>query len=216
MVFSGWDAEAIEFYEGLAHDNSKAYWHDNKHRYESLVRAPMVALLAELEPQFGVGHIFRPNRDVRFGADKSPYKTAIGATLEKGGYVQFSAEGLASGCGAYVMAADQLDRYRQGVAANPTGLELETIVAALRNTGAEVTAHDALKSAPRGYPKDHPRITLLRNKGLIAWRQWPIAPWLGTKKAKDRVVEFFNAAKPLTGWLDDNVGPTHLVEERRR
>ena len=185
MGFVGWDAEAIEFYEGLVHDNSKAYWHDNKQRYETLVREPMAALLAELESDFGAGHIFRPNRDVRFSADKSPYKTAIGATLERGGYVQFSAEGLAAGCGAYVMATDQLARYRAAVADDASGEALTGLIARCRKNGADITARDALKSAPRGYPKDHPRIDLLRYKGIIAWRQWPIAPWLGAKKAKE-------------------------------
>ena len=62
--------------------------------------------------EFGEGKIFRPNRDVRFSADKSPYKTNIAAMLAGGGYIQFSAEGLGAGNGFYVMAPDQLDRYR--------------------------------------------------------------------------------------------------------
>jgi uncharacterized protein (DUF2461 family) len=106
MAFGGWPAEAIEFYEGLEADNSKTYWQKNKAVYEELVRGPMDELLAELAPQYGEGRIFRPYRDVRFSKDKSPYKTAIAATLANGGYISFSAEGLGAGRGLYMPAPD--------------------------------------------------------------------------------------------------------------
>jgi uncharacterized protein (TIGR02453 family) len=210
MAFRGWPAEAIEFYEGLEADNTRAYWTDHKQEYEELVKGPMLALLAELEPDFGAGKIFRPYRDVRFSGDKSPYKTAIGATLERGGYVQFSARGLAAGSGYYVMLPDQLEQYRRAVADEMTGAELESLVADLRRAGTEVTAKESLRTAPKGYPKDHPRIDLLRHKGLIAWREWPVAAWMGTAKAKQRVVDFFVGARPLTAWLDKHVGPSAM------
>ena len=108
VSFGGWPADAIDFYDGLEEDNSKAYWQAHKATYDRSVRGPMEELLAELAGQFGPGRIFRPNRDVRFSADKSPYKTAIGATMDNGGYLQLSAAGLAAGRGMYMMAADQL------------------------------------------------------------------------------------------------------------
>lgn len=206
MAFKGWPAEAIEFYEGLEADNTRAYWQDHKQDYEELVKRPMVELLAEIEGEYGGGKIFRPFRDVRFSRDKSPYKTAIGATLERGGYVQFSAHGLAAGSGYYVMMPDQLERYRQAVDDDKSGLKLVGLVTALRKAKIDVAAHDTLKTAPKGYPKDHPRIELLRYKGLIAWKQWPVAAWMGTAKAKQRVVDFLEAARPLNAWLDTYVG----------
>ncbi len=208
MAFKGWPAEAIEFYEGLEADNTRAYWQDHKKEYEAFVKAPMVELLAELADEFGEGKIFRPFRDVRFSRDKSPYKTAIGATLERGGYVQFSAHGLASGSGYYVMMPDQLERYRQAVDDDKSGLKIVEICTTLRKAKIEVAAHDTLKTAPKGYPKDHPRIELLRHKGLIAWRQWPVAAWMGTARAKQRVTDFLAAPRPLNEWLDTNVGPS--------
>jgi uncharacterized protein (TIGR02453 family) len=210
MAFKGWPAEAIEFYEGLEADNTRAYWQDHKQEYEELVRQPMLELLAELEADYGAGKIFRPFRDVRFSRDKTPYKTAIGATLERGGYVQFSAHGLAAGTGYYVMMPDQLERYRQAVDDDKSGAKVVAICGALRKARIDVTAREALKTAPKGYPKDHPRIDLLRNKGLIAWKQWPVAAWMGTAKAKSRVVEFLEAARPLVAWLDANVGPSSM------
>lgn len=206
MAFTGWPAEALDFYEGLTADNSKSYWTEHKATYDEKVYAPMVALLAELEPGFGAGKIFRPYRDVRFSADKSPYKTAIAARLEKGGYVQLSADGLACGRGYYWMASDQLVRYRKAVAEDRTGKELESIIAVAAKKKIGITGHEQLKTAPRGYPKDHPRVDLLRNKGLVAWQEWPPAPWLGTGKAKDRVIAFLHATDALAEWLDTNVG----------
>ena len=214
MAFHGWSAEALEFYEGLAADNTKTYWTARRAVYEQQVRAPMVALLAELEPDFGAGKIFRPYRDVRFGADKSPYKTAIAATLARGGYVHLSADGLAAGSGMYHMAADQLARYREAVADDPTGEGLQAVVAGLTRRGIEIVGHDRLKTAPKGYPKDHPRIELLRLKGLVAWQQWPVAPWLGTATAKRRIVEFLRVARPLDEWLETYVGPSELPPDR--
>ena len=207
MAFRGWKVEALEFFEGLEVENTKAYWQRNKDVYDTLVRAPMEELLAELAPDWGEGRIFRPYRDVRFSADKSPYKTHMGAMVGDG-YVQLNAEGLAAGAGMWEMAPDQLERYRKAVDREKTGVQLEGIVAALRETGIDATGHGALKTAPKGYPKDHRRIELLRYKGLIAWKEWPAGAWLGTRKAKDRIVAFFEAAKPLNGWLDAHVGPS--------
>ncbi|MFJ7247158.1 DUF2461 domain-containing protein [Kitasatospora sp. NPDC098652] len=210
MTFNGWPAEALDFYEHLEADNSKTFWQAHKEQYDEVVRAPMELLLAELEPEFGPGKIFRPNRDVRFSADKSPYKTHIGAYLEAGGYIQLSADGLACGNGMYQLAPDQLDRYRAAVAEDVSGAELERVIARVEKDGPHVHGRDSLKTAPRGFPKDHPRIELLRHKGLVAWQEWPPAKWLGTRTAHTRITAFLRASQPLKDWLDDHVGPSEL------
>ncbi|GAA0583863.1 DUF2461 domain-containing protein [Paractinoplanes ferrugineus] len=201
MTFSGWPVEALEFYEGLGADNSKTYWTAHLPFYEEQVRAPMAELLAELEPEFGPGKIFRPYRDVRFSKDKTPYKDHLGGWLHFGGYLQLSADGLAAGSGMYHMEPDQLDRYRRAVADPRTGAELAAIV----DKVGGVRGHDSLKTAPRGFAKDHPRVELLRHKGLTTWKQWPPAAWLGTAAAKKRIVDFFRAGQPLRQWLDEHV-----------
>jgi uncharacterized protein (TIGR02453 family) len=206
VAFRGWPPEALDFYEGLEADNSKTYWTEHKAVYDTQVHAPMVELLAELEPEFGAGKIFRPHRDVRFSADKSPYKTAIAAVLAGGGYLQLSARGLAAGRGIYAMAPDQLERYRRAVDAPGPGERLAAIAAALAAGQVEIHGHGALRTAPKGYPKDHPRIGLLRLKGAVAWREWPVAAWLGTAAAKRRVAEFLRVCEPLDGWLAEHVG----------
>lgn len=207
MAFKGWPAEAIEFFEGLEADNSKTYWQANKAVYDQKVHGPMVELLAEMEGEFGPGRVFRPYRDVRFSADKSPYKTNIAAHNERG-YISLSVDGLGVGTGMYMPAPDQLERFRAAVADQGSGAEVVAIVAALGRQQIEVSAHETLKTAPRGYPKDHPRIDLLRHKGLTAWKQWPVGPWLGTAAAKERVVGVLRAAAPLNDWLERYVGPS--------
>jgi len=213
MAFRGWRAEALEFFEGLEADNSKAYWQAHKADYDRLVLAPMQELLAELAPEWGETRIFRPYRDVRFSADKSPYKTNIAAMVGEG-YIHLTAKALGAGAGMWEMAPDQLERYRDAVAADGSGEALEGIVTKIRAAKVDVTAHDVLKSAPKGYPKDHPRLELLRNKGLIAWKDWPAGAWLGTKRAKDRVVEFLTVSRPLTEWLHTEVGPSSVPQRR--
>jgi uncharacterized protein (TIGR02453 family) len=207
MAFHGWPEEALDFYDGLEADNSRTYWQAHKDVYERCVFEPMAELMAELEPVHGETKIYRPYRDLRFSKDKSPYKTAIGAHVGEG-YVQLSAAGLAAGRGMYGMAPDQLGRYRAAVVADRAGAALEDLVAELRKGDIEVHGRDSLRTAPRGYPADHPRIELLRHKGLVAWKEWPVESWLTTAAAKQVVADFLIASEPLSDWLARNVGPS--------
>src|SRR6266536_95846 len=97
-AFAGWPPEALAWFEGLEADNTRAWFQANRAAYERSVRAPLEALVAELQPSFGEVKVFRPNRDVRFSADKSPYKTQASAVVG-GYYVQLSANGLLAGAG---------------------------------------------------------------------------------------------------------------------
>jgi len=214
VTFKGWPDRALDFYDGLEADNSKAYWLGHKDVYERDVKAPMESLLAELAPEFGETRLFRPYRDTRFSRDKSPYKTAIAAMIGDG-YVQLSASGLMAGAGMYHMAADQLERYRAAVASDGPGRKLQDVVDSLGAARLEVAAMESLKTAPRGYPKDHPRVELLRRKGLVAMKAWPVASWLGTAGAKKRVVDVFRATAPLLDWLHTHVGPSDDADSAR-
>src|SRR4051794_5353550 len=121
MAFRGWPVEAVEFYEGLLADNSKTYWQVHKTTYDADVQGPMKELVAEVAPEFGDGKIFRPYRDVRFSADKTPYKTHIGAILESGGYVQLGAHGPAAGRGGWHPPGGPPARVRAGRGAGARG-----------------------------------------------------------------------------------------------
>ncbi|GAA3862902.1 DUF2461 domain-containing protein [Leifsonia kafniensis] len=211
MTFDGWPRAALDFYRGLEVDNSKAYWLAHREVYEQKVLQPMTELLDELAEEFGQGRVFRPYRDVRFSADKSLYKTAIGATLSGGGYVQLSARGLAAGAGCHRLAPDQLERYRRAVDTELSGEDLRARIAAVEAHGIEITVRDALKTVPRGYPKEHPRADLLTHKDLAAWTEWGTEAWLQSAEAKEYLIAFLHDARPLTTWLDEHVGPTTLT-----
>ena len=214
MTFRGWPVEAIEFFEGLGADNSKAYWQTHRDVYEERVRAPMEALLAELQSEFGDGRMFRPYRDVRFSADKSPYKSHAGARIGSNGYVQLGADGLAGGYGMWEMSPDQLERYRAAVDDDGSGEDLVAIVGAVHDAGHEIMSRETLKTAPRGYPKDHPRIEILRYKGIAVWHSWGVGAWLGTTKAKAKIEGFFRDSRPLGAWLEEHVGPAQVPDRR--
>jgi uncharacterized protein (TIGR02453 family) len=205
MAFGGWPAEALAFYAGLEDDNSKEYWTSRKAVYQEQVLRPMEELLEELAPEFGEPKIFRPHRDIRFSHDKTPYKAHIGARLGGTGYVQLSADGLSAGAGRWHLEPAELTLYRAGVA-GPDGAELAAIVAALEKAEVEVHGHGTLKSAPRGYAAHHPRIDLLRNKGLTTWRHWNPEPWLSTPAAAGKIKEFFRTTSAFCDWLTSHVG----------
>ncbi|HZX55842.1 MAG TPA: DUF2461 domain-containing protein [Ilumatobacteraceae bacterium] len=216
MAFTGFPTEAIRFYEGLLADNSRTYWLANKTVYEHAVRRPMLELLDELAG-YGPFHVFRPNRDVRFAKDKTPYKDHVAAYGESQGgagfYVQYSSTGMVAGSGYYHMAADQLDRFRESLDNDSVGGEIMAITDQLRGDGLEFSAISALKTAPRGYAKDHPRIELLRMKGLAAARHWQHAKWMQTKAVVDRVRDTWDAVAPMNEWLDAHVGPSTIAPD---
>lgn len=214
MPFTGFGSEAIEFYVGLEADNSKAWFQAHKAIYDVCVKGSFEALAQDVADTFKPMRLFRPNRDVRFSTDKSPYKTAAAAMSESEGgaiyYVQLSAQGLMAATGYYAMATDQLQRFRDAIADERTGPELAAITEALTRSGYDLGAVGELKTAPRGFAKDHERISLLRRKGLVAGRSWAPAAWMHTRKALGRIEDAWHGADAMNAWLDHNVGPSEL------
>lgn len=215
MKFRGWPEAAFDFYARLELDNTKAFWQANRAIYDEAVREPFEALSDLVEGKHGRLRVFRPYRDVRFSKDKTPYKTAAGAVTESADgsiyYVQVSAEGLFVGSGYYHMASDQLQRWRAAIDDEKSGAAIVKVIAALRKTRFEIGAMDALKTAPRGYPRDHPRVELLRMKGLTAGKSFPVARWMHTGSAAPRIVEAWSHCAPMNEWLARHVGPSTLA-----
>ena len=218
MAFQGFPAAAFEFYEGLEADNTKVFWQANRATFETCVKAPMEALCAELaddEPTDASFHLFRPYNDMRFAKDRPPYKTAPGRVprdRRRGRPVRPPRRGRDAGRRRLLLdgqgPAGPLPR--RPSTPTHTGTEVAEIVAGLAAAGYSIGAMDELKSAPRGYPKDHPRIELLRRKGLMASRSWPPARWMRTAEAAAEVREALAGTAPLCAWLDAHVGPSTL------
>jgi uncharacterized protein (TIGR02453 family) len=205
--FRGWPEDFQRFFIGLELDNSKRYFEANRHVYEESVRGPMLALVESLAGDYGPGKVFRPNRDIRFSKDKSPYKTNIAATVgmgAKGGYVSLDARGLMVASGRYELSPDELAKYRQKAASDSTGMSLAGVVAKLEKAGYEIGG-EALKRVPAGWPQDHPRAKLLRHKSLYASKNLGLQPWLGSAAARTRIVKVFVDAEPLNEWFDRNM-----------
>jgi uncharacterized protein (TIGR02453 family) len=208
---TGIPADAFDFFEELAADNTKTWWTANKERYQASVRGPVDDLLASLSDEFGAPKVFRPYRDTRFAKDKTPYKTNLGATLTGSDgsvhYLALSADGLFLGGGYYQLQKDQLARFRAAVVDDATGAELASIVAALEKARYELGG-EHLKRVPPAFDKDHPRARFLRHKGLYAGIHHDPAAWMGTKKAAERVASAWRAMGPLHAWLHAHVGPS--------
>lgn len=205
MPFAGFGAGAIAWFEGLERDNSKAYFERTKPAFLAEIREPFEDLLDELSVEFGgEPKVFRQHRDIRFSPDKSPYKTRTYGIIHAGGgrawYTAISASGLYAGSGYWRMANDQLERYRAAVSD-----ELADLLADAEAAGLELSP-PALKTVPRGFPRDHPHAALLRYKGVIAGRRLPAGPALQTREALAFAADTWRAVGPLNGWLETHVG----------
>ena len=208
MGFSGFDRDVLAFYAELRADNAKEWWTANKARYERNVHEPMLRLAADLEDEFGEMKIFRPYRDVRFSADKSPYKLHIGmVTRERPAhYLHLSEEGLLSGGGIYDVPPAALARFRDLVDDEASARSLESLLDALEARDFGLSTDDSLRSAPRGYPADHPRVELLRLKRLAVRREDPPAEWMWGPGAGEVIRERWRAVSEWCGWLESHIG----------
>ncbi|HEY5821065.1 MAG TPA: DUF2461 domain-containing protein [Propionibacteriaceae bacterium] len=216
-VAGGFGPAALHFFDALEEDNSREFWLAHVDEFEREVKAPMTALLESLPAEYQSFRMFRMNRDLRFSKDKSPYKLQHSGVLSAGGidhYVHLDAGGLLAACGIYWMQRDQLERYRAAVDDGRRGKALMRILADLGPADPGSTMGvDALKTAPRGYPRDHPRIDLLRQKGVVAHRTLSGPELADGVRVRQFVLEVFESAKPLNAWLKRHVGPTSESNE---
>ncbi|TYL49726.1 DUF2461 domain-containing protein [Nocardioides sp. BGMRC 2183] len=209
MTFEGFPVAALDFYDDLEVDNTKSFWEAHKATYTEQVRAPMLALTDELAQEFGTAKVFRPYRDVRFAKDKTPYKTHQGAFVGVapacGWYVEIAAPGVRVGGGIYEASGERLAALRDAMADERSGPVLARILRDLERGGFEIDG-ERLKTSPRGYDKEHPRIALLRMKTVLGMRSYGFEPFVHTAELADRVRADWRALRPLVNWLADALG----------
>ncbi len=206
-AFQGFPVTALDFYDDLEVDNTKSFWEAHKAVYAESVKAPMVALTDALAQEFGAAKVFRPYRDVRFAKDKTPYKTHQGAFVgvapATGWYVEVAAPGVRVGGGMYEASGARLAAIREAMADERAGAVLLRVLRGLERGGFEI-AGERLKSAPRGYDRDHPRIELLRMKTVLGMKRYGFEPFVHTAELLDRVRADWRRLRPLVAWLDEH------------
>jgi uncharacterized protein (TIGR02453 family) len=205
----GIPAEAFDFYDHLAADNTREFWAEHKSEWELYVRDPLQELATDLEPDFGPAHLYRPYRDMRFSRDKTPIKDHQGCVFAAvnglGWYLQVSGEGLLVAGGWYQSTGMQVKRYREYLA--------EYGSADLRKALAEAMAAqftidgDRLKTRPRGVAEDDPDLDLFRHRTMHATLRWEPAAWMETPELEQTVRASFGAIRPMIEVLGEMVGP---------
>lgn len=186
--FEGFPEGTLGFLSELTANNNKAWFNDNKARYETMVREPALAFieamgegLSAISPHFRAipkkvgGSLMRVYRDTRFASDKTPYKTNIGIQFRHelgkdvhapGFYLHIAPDGCFLGAGIWHPESQTLNRIRGFMDDNPAAWNkaLKTPVFS-REFNLE---GERLKRPPRGFPADHPLIEDLKRKDFIA------------------------------------------------
>ncbi len=177
--FSTLVPDALGFFDDLAANNSRDWFTANKPRYESAVKGPAEALLAELgarlEGATGTAltpKLFRVHRDLRFSKDKTPYNTHLHLqwTDRATGICHLfgvSQDYVCAGVGAMGFDKPALERWRDRVAGED-GAGFARLVDRLQEAGLRMDP-PALKRVPAPHPQDHPRAELLKRKGIVLW-----------------------------------------------
>lgn len=180
---------SLGFLSDLAKHNHKEWMDDNKKRYQQAKENildlinEVIKEVAKFDPSVAgldpKKTLFRINRDIRFSKNKDPYKTNFGAFLVEGGknsgnpgyYLHIQPGNNFFGGGIYQPANDVLSKIRQEIDYN--GKELRAIInnEEFKKTFGEPHADDKLKTAPKGYPKDHEYLDLLQLKHYVFMRK---------------------------------------------
>ena len=184
MPFEGIGPRAGRLIAELAHRQDRAWYTAHKAEIDALVYAPLRALFDEARPlvqrfyprQEITAKIFRIHRDVRFSNDKTPYKDHASGVLMVGAqqepnraagalYLQVGPE-EGGAAGRWSMEGDGLARYRKAVQDGRRGPQLEKLLRPLLADGYSIVSAAQLARAPKGVDPAHPRVALLRHKGL--------------------------------------------------
>lgn len=217
--FGGFPPETMRFLRQLKRNNNREWFLAHKDVYEQKVKAPMTELVLALgppvqamAPDFVVNPkraIYRIYRDIRFSADKSPYKTHVAAIFvprevpKKTGaclYFHIEPAGVMVAGGVYMPDPATLKALRRHIAANWQELLAITSHKKFRNVFGELQG-DRLVRPPQGFPADHPAIDVLRQKQFYVSQTEP-ADLAEGPKLFPRLLELFSAMIPLVQFLN--------------
>ena len=183
--FNGFPKDTLRFLRELKKNNNREWFAENKERYESQVKEPMLMLLASLASRMQVRQpdvvlepknaMYRIYRDVRFSQDKSPYKVWIAAAFTYRGfdrkndaafYFHITPEEFGVGGGLYAPPGDKLKNLRKAIDADPAPLRAILKDKSFRKYFGELEGEE-LSRVPQGYDKEHPDADLLKKKQFL-------------------------------------------------
>lgn len=221
MSFQGIPRDATRFLADLARHNNRAWFTENKSRYQKSVETPAKILLEALTFELSAlagepvgGKIFRLHRDVRFSKDKTPYNThvrmlfhALGSEegacgVKPAFYFSLEPDMVITGAGSMEFPKATLEAYRAAVDDPKTGATLARLLAKYPVKEGYRVEEPGLKRVPAGFSADHPRAGLLRQKGFVLWHEEAPPKALETAAGVNHLVRRFNKLKPVYDWLD--------------
>lgn len=227
-AFRGFADARGDFFLSLALHNDRDWFQSHRAEYEAGWAAPMAALLAEVRDGLrgaygrrspGEPKVFRIHRDVRFGKDKTPYKTHVAGwiPLETGVapspgatpaamYLQVGVDERFTGSGCWSLEPDALKRFRAALLDPRRGAALARTLGRLTADGFSLSCAGSLVRVPAGVDPDHPRAALLRMKGLVVDPGDVPERLLTRPDLSGWLVEKARAAAPVVTWLADNAG----------
>jgi uncharacterized protein (TIGR02453 family) len=214
----------IKFLKDLQKNNNKDWMDAHKAEYLA-AKNDYLALVADVlkemkgfEPEIAENTepkncVFRLNRDVRFSANKNPYKDNMGASIKLGGkkslyagyYFHLQPGASFVGGGYWMPEAPMLAKLRQEIDYNFE--EFKGIVASKKFTDIYVNGlnrEDALKTVPKGYDKENPAIQYLQLKHLVAMAPLKDSDFLEKDIAK-KIATAFKALKPMLDFMNRTV-----------
>ena len=213
--------KVIEFLEELSKNNNREWFQENKKWYEEsrdkflFLTDVMINEIRKFDPEMPAlspkDCMFRIFRDVRFSKDKRPYKTNFGSYISKGGrkgmyagyYFHISPEESFVGGGIYMPPAEPLKAVREHIAENADEF-LEIInQPEFKKTYPEMY-DDKLKTTPKGFPKDHEHIDLLRYKSYIFSHSFSRKEIVGEKYI-EQMVNAFHVLQPFNRFLNEAI-----------
>lgn len=212
--------ETLHFLDDLKSNNHKEWFHAQKKRYDDykndyhdiidILLKNLKPFDAKLEPLEVKHCTFRINRDIRFSKDKSPYKTHMGIWLSQnrmmknapGYYLHIDPKESFVAGGLWCPEADELKKIRKEIAFFRQDLEQILKEKKFNKYFSDLDRpeNQVLKTAPKGYEKDHPALHWLQLKSFTA--SYPLTSQDITKqKTLDQVVEIMKLLKPLNDFI---------------
>lgn len=217
--FQGFSPEAFDFLRALKRHNKREWFTPRKTQFEELLVNPLGQLVMQLGEVLGPDAsgidfspkkaIFRIYRDVRFSANKDPYKTHVAAFCRSLGppskeetpglYLHLEPDMVFIAAGLYGPSTGQLKKIRTEVVANPEPLNAILKNQRFKRNFGELQGA-VYKRIPDGYPETHPQASLLRRK------QWFVSKTYGEDVAGSasflkKLATDFQIALPLVGWI---------------